>query len=379
MDNKLFLILRYIIVFGLIFLSAFTPTNNLNIIHLTILLLYIINTQIRYFLLRDRNVPIFISISLDFIFAYILYNNFNIIFFPFILIGIMDAILILNNKLVYLIYVYVLVSIIYGFYTVSIFQMISNLLFIISMIFTCNIINIQDKKNLKSEEIYYKLKESEEKLVKNNKDLENDANSFKELSTLKERNRISREIHDSVGHSLSTIIIQLGAIEKIAEIDGKTAANMAQTLSDFAKNGLSEIRNALQELKPKEYNQYEPLIAIESLIKDFNNLSGIDVKLGFSKERWIINEDAFLVMYRAIQEFLSNSLKHGKSTRINIFIHFNEDHLILTLKDNGIGADDIEFGIGLTSLFERVKEINGTIHIESKKGNGFFLRIVLNR
>ncbi len=87
-----------------------------------------------------------------------------------------------------------------------------SLLIVISLL--TQYIKEQDISLLKSEETYYKLRISEDNLIKANRDLEIYADSIKELTTLRERNRISREIHDSVGHSLSTIIIQLGAIEK---------------------------------------------------------------------------------------------------------------------------------------------------------------------
>jgi len=104
-------------------------------------------------------------------------------------------------------------------------------------------------------------------------------------------------------------------------------------------------------------------------------LTNIDVKLGFSKSKRQIDEKTSLVIYRAVQEYLSNSLRHGKATKINIFIHFDDDTLILTMQDNGIGTDDVKLGMGLSSLKERVNEIGGNVKFESSKGKGFALRI----
>ena len=151
---------------------------------------------------------------------------------------------------------------------------------------------------------------------------------------------------------------------------------MAANLRDFTRKGLEEIRKALKELKPKEFKEYETILSLENLIKDFSKLTGIDVKLTFTKSKWNLDEKSSLVLYRAVQEFLSNSAKHGKATKINIYIHY-DDELIVTLKDNGIGTDEIKPGMGLTSLAERIKEIGGSLSYESKRNNGFFMRIVL--
>lgn len=124
---------------------------------------------------------------------------------------------------------------------------------------------------------------------------------------------------------------------------------------------MEEIRKALKELKPREFKEYETILSIENLIKDFSKLTGIDVKFAFTKSKWNLDEKSSLVLYRAIQEFLSNSAKHGKATKVNIFIHFNNDEFIVTMQDNGKGTDEIKPGMGLTSIAERVKEIDGSL------------------
>ncbi len=235
----------------------------------------------------------------------------------------------------------------------------------------------ENSGKLRAQKLYDKLRISEEKLKKANKDLESYANSIEELTVLRERNRISREIHDSVGHSLSTMIIQLGAIEKIAEKDKKLTSEMARNLGEFAKNSLAEVRCAVRALKPREFEKYEGILAVEELTKNFEKLTGVKVKLGFSKEKWTLNSDQCFVLYRVVQEFLSNSLKHGKATRVDIFMGFNEENLIITLKDNGQGADKIEKGVGLKSIWERVNELGGTVAYNSKKEEGFLLKVVL--
>lgn len=376
MDNWAYLIARYFINLTIIIGVAITQIDSIDIPLIILTLIFVINTQFRYFYIRDRFVPNFISILVDFLLGYFTYTNYGGIILPYFLIGIIDSFFLLKGASKY-----ILVSLGTGIFLYAGLDLAFEVLFsyivaIIFLAFISSIIVREQKSKLKVEDLYNELRKSEDELIKANEELKAYADSIKELYVLKERNRISREIHDSVGHSLSTIIIQLGAIEKIAKENGQAASQMAANLRDFTRKGLEEIRKALKELKPKEFKEYETILSLENLIKDFSKLTGIDVKLTFTKSKWNLDEKSSLVLYRAVQEFLSNSAKHGKATKINIYIHY-DDELIVTLKDNGIGTDEIKPGMGLTSLAERIKEIGGSLSYESKRNNGFFMRIVL--
>lgn len=377
MENKTFLITRYLTIFVIILGITFTEIDNLSFFVVALILFFIINTQLRYFIFRDRNVPVFISIIIDWVLGYIFCTNFNSFLFPYFILGIIDSFFLLDNFSNYISSILGILALLFAGKSLPINQLLSYMTAIIVLGLISSIIKEEHHKKLKAEDLYHMLRKSEDTLIKTNQELEVYANSIKELSILQERNRISRDIHDSVGHSLSTIIIQLGAIEKIAKVDGDTATSMASNLRDFAKNGLEEIRKALKELKPREFKEYEALIAIEGLIKDFSKLTGINVKLGFSKNKWPLDEEMSLVLYRIVQEFLSNSAKHGKATKINIFMHFSDDDLIITMQDNGIGTNKINMGMGLTSLSERVGELGGKVSFESQEGKGFLLRVVM--
>lgn len=377
MENKTFLISRYLTTFIIILGITFTEVDKLNFFAIILILLFIINTQLRYFLFRGISVPVFISIIFDFIFGYILYKNYNGLLLPYFIIGIIDSFFLIENFSKYILGSLGLLIFLYAGNELPLYELLSYITAIITLGLISSIIKKEQNRTLKAEELYHRLRKSEDELIKTNHELEAYADSIKELSILKERNRISREIHDSVGHSLSTIIIQLGAIEKIANDNGEAASLMASNLRDFTKNGLEEIRKALRELKPKEFKEYETLLAIEGLIKDFSKLTGIDVKLGFSKNKWQLDEETSLVLYRVVQEFLSNSARHGKATKISIFMHFSISDLIVTMQDNGIGTNEITPGLGLTSISERVGELGGNLSYESKEGKGFLLRVVL--
>lgn len=377
MKNKKLLILRYFILVMLILSIIFSMNKEIDAYGTILILLIIINNQIRIFVFKDRENIIFLSLILECILSFISYENYGGWIIFYFINGIIDGSLLLEGK-------WTIISNI--FYLFNLGLMGRNLdrgvsIYNISMLGIISILSIYIRdeyyRTIRAEELYHRLRISEESLIKSNKDLEIYADSIKELAVLRERNRISREIHDSIGHSLSTIIIQLGAIEKIAERDGLLASQMARNLNDFTKEGLEEIRIALRQLKPREFIKYENIQLIEKLTKEFTKFTGIEVNLRFTEEKWKLNERQSLAIYRIIQEFLSNSLRHGRASKVDVYINYNEDELILTLKDNGQGVEKLEKGLGLTNIWERVEELGGQIEYNSSIGQGFLLRVVL--
>lgn len=141
----------------------------------------------------------------------------------------------------------------------------------------------ENLSKLYSQNLYDKLRISKDELKKVNADLETYASSIEELAILKERNRISREIHDSVGHSLSTTIIQLNAIEKLLK-DKPLIYDLVHELREFVTESFQDVRRAISELKPVEYENYQSLFKIKELVKSFIKLTNINVKLTISKK-----------------------------------------------------------------------------------------------
>ncbi|WP_236872336.1 sensor histidine kinase, partial [Clostridioides difficile] len=130
----------------------------------------------------------------------------------------------------------------------------------------------ENLSKLYSQNLYDKLRISKDELKKVNADLETYASSIEELAILKERNRISREIHDSVGHSLSTTIIQLNAIEKLLK-DKPLIYDLVHELREFVTESFQDVRRAISELKPVEYENYQSLFKIKELVKSFIKLT----------------------------------------------------------------------------------------------------------
>lgn len=201
--------------------------------------------------------------------------------------------------------------------------------------------------------------------------------AMEELSIMNERNRISRDLHDSVGHTLSTMVIQLAALVKITEENNPKASQMLQQLHQFAKDGLTNIRQVIHEMKPVNYRRLAFVEQIKALIQEFELNSQLQVFFNTNEMLWTLNDEQEALIFRAIQEFLGNSVKHSQASEIRIQYHFTQSSLILSMEDNGQGTDTIRPQMGLTGMKERAQLLGGKVSMQSATGRGFKVRIVL--
>lgn len=376
-NKSLLIFIRYFLI--LIMISAIVINKtNLTTSMIIFIFVFLINNQIRFFSL-DKTFYKIISFVIECIFIIIAYKWIGGYLVTYHILAAIDSNILFEKPVKHIFnLVIILQGIILSSNETLEFKFI-NIALLIVIISILYLIEDESDKKIEAQMLYDKLKLSEEKLKIANRDLEVYASSIEELTLLRERNRLSREIHDSVGHALSAIVVQLGAIERTIENNQQVAKEVTKDLRKFTQNSLNEVRMAVREIKPKEFEDYEGILIIEELIKNFKKLTGVDVRLAFTKEKWPLNSDQAFVIYRIVQEFLANSVRHGKATLIQIFMVFNDYKLVVTLKDNGTGAHNVIEGIGLKSMRQRVSEIGGIFEYRAKCGDGFLVKIELDK
>ena len=374
-NKKLLTAIRYYTLL-LIMLGIVMENKQLNNELIIFIFLFIINNQLRFFSL-DSTFHKAISFIIELIFITLGYKYVGGYLIFYLILEALDSNILFKGKLKTLFNMIICIQGVYISGAQSLEIEAINIGLLIIFIAVLYFVKDENDKKLKAQELYDKLRGSEEKLKNANRDLEIYASSIEEITLLRERNRLSREIHDSVGHALSTIAIQLGAIETIVGRDNNSAKELTKELRKFTQDSLNEVRMAVREIKPKEFKDYEGILIIEELINSFKKLTGVDVRLSFTKKKWPLNSDQGFIIYRIIQEFLANSVRHGKATLVHIFMAFSDYKLVVTLKDNGQGAENIVEGIGLKSMKERVKEVGGDFSYNTKINEGFLVKIEL--
>jgi signal transduction histidine kinase len=199
-----------------------------------------------------------------------------------------------------------------------------------------------------------------------------------DLAAVRERNRIARDIHDSLGHALTALNVQLQTAGKLWHNDlhqSRSFLTQAQRLGELA---IKEVRQSVGALRA-DARAEEPLEeAIESLVKDFRQGTGIAVSTQMTLDT-VPSPQTIKVIYRIVQEALTNICKHAQATRVNIHLSASPDQVCLTIKDNGRGfqLNSNPTGFGLHSMRERVAALNGDLHLVTAPGAGCHITVEL--
>lgn len=217
------------------------------------------------------------------------------------------------------------------------------------------------KQLLINDRLQSALKEIKEKSLK-----------LEEMSTIAERNRITGEIHDTVGHTLTTAIVSIEAGQRLLNTDTDAARERFDLAQQQIQRGLQDIRFSVKTIKEGPNKSFLP--ELHKLLDEIrSNTQLIISEITELKTELLPLQQKVLI--RAIKECTTNSIKHGKSTNADILLQEYNDHIYLTFSDNGIGAEFVEFGFGLTGMEEMVNSIGGTLSVSSEIGEGFTVNI----
>ena len=200
----------------------------------------------------------------------------------------------------------------------------------------------------------------------------------KETATLQERNRLSREIHDTLAQSLTGIIWHLNTIERTVQSGGEQASESIKKVRDLTRECLQEARRSVWNLQSPE----ESISIEEALQSELRRTTEEGFRASIEvdgEEPDLIDRECHLTVLRIAQEALSNIRHHSKAKRITVDLSYGTDAVRLLVSDDGIGFDPLVSssvpsatggGFGMTSMRERVKLIGGQIEVRSAPGLG---------
>ena len=194
-----------------------------------------------------------------------------------------------------------------------------------------------------------------------------------ELATIEERNRLARELHDSLGHYLSVIHVQLEAARTLFDRDPRRAAQALATSERLTREGLDDVRRSVAALRARHVQQ--PLSeAVGELVRE-HAASGVAAELAVIGTPRPASPPVELALYRAAQEALTNSRKHAQATCVRIELAYEADRIRLSVEDDGRGTAEPTGGFGLLGVRERARLAGGQLTIKSAAGAGFALAI----
>jgi len=194
---------------------------------------------------------------------------------------------------------------------------------------------------------------------------------IEEMATIEERNRIARDIHDSLGHSLVALNIQMETAITLWQQDPNQAYTLLVEAKQLGSLALQAVRQSVTQIRFDPLQGQTLEIAIAVLSQKFHHTTGIlpECCINLSQP---LSHLLNTVLYRVVQEGLTNICKYAEATAVKIHIHSTASDLLLVLEDNGKGfrVDESQGGYGLQGMQERSAALGGKLEIVSKSGAG---------
>ena len=239
---------------------------------------------------------------------------------------------------------------------------------------------VQQEQRDRAERLLRQLEESNAELEQAHKQLQVYATEVEELTIVRERTRLAREIHDILGHHLSILNIQLETIYKLQERDPARAAIEIAEARRVAAQAMQEVRNAVAALRPTSIATLSLTGALEQLAHEFErNAPDTALTLDCETELPPLSPDISLALYRAAQEALTNIRKHAHASKVLLRLRYEDGMIELLVLDNGQGASKGDaqqgYGFGLIGLRERIELLGGHVTHGTAEQGGYRLMV----
>ncbi len=206
------------------------------------------------------------------------------------------------------------------------------------------------------------------KLQEAHMQLQESAQQAEALAVAEERNRLAREVHDTLGHRLTVAAVQLEGAQRLIPHDPVRAAQMVATVHTQVIEGLNELRRTVAALRAPLSAEVNLPAALRRLARDFETATGMEVELRLADALPTLTSAQRQVFYRVAQEALTNVQRHAGASRVRVTLQQGDDEAVrLTLDDDGCGLPATPApGFGLRGMTERAQQIGAQLQI----GNG---------
>ena len=199
--------------------------------------------------------------------------------------------------------------------------------------------------------------------------------TIKRMTEIEERNRLARAIHDTLGHALTGIVVSADAGKILFDAAPEEAKARFDVIGQTARQGLEDVRRSIRALRPDALESHDLESALEKMIENFRETTGADIRYAQEAGKLLLAQDEEVTVYRIVQEGMTNAIRHGEATQINLIIDRKDRNLRVRIFDNGVGMQGKKTGFGLNYMKERVELLKGTLRYGNREdgSRGFFL------
>ena len=216
-------------------------------------------------------------------------------------------------------------------------------------------------------------------LLRANEKLIRHAETLEQLAVSRERNRLARELHDTLAHTLSGQAVNLEAIKLMITPEQTEVHEMLDQALESTRSGLRETRRALKDLRSLPLQDLGLALAIRNLARDAESRAGFELELEINEPLPTFPPDAEQSIFRIAQESLENIVRHASASRVKLHLGVEQGRLQMTIQDDGVGVDlenlNMDDRLGLQGMQERAAETNAAFEVYSQPRQGMLIRL----
>lgn len=193
-----------------------------------------------------------------------------------------------------------------------------------------------------------------------------------ELAVLRERERLARDLHDSLGHAMVALTVQLEAVQRLYRVDPQRAAAQMDELKTLTRSSMDTLRRSIAGLRIQDFDDRDLCSALQSLCVDFGQRTGLTVTCTLDEETPALSPVLAETVWRVVQEALTNVEKHARADRAAVYLRHEARAVVVRIADNGIGLpDNADAGLshfGLRGMRERIEGLGGILTLSNDEG-----------
>jgi signal transduction histidine kinase len=250
-------------------------------------------------------------------------------------------------------------------------DVLSLCLYLLVVIIAMALLRAYRDKHVEERGVYDRLNETSLRLADANMKLQEYATLKEEEATRSERKRVAQEIHDTLAYTLTNLIMMMEAGLSLARPEDDELREVLSEARTQAKDGLGEVRRAVEALQPTLVKRTAGLRAVYNLVQSIRKATGVRVDLHMGDVPWSFGEEADGVVFRFVQESITNAMRHGKASEVSVFFARSGPGALITVRDDGVGSDHVEPGFGLKGMEDRFARLGGRIGFYSQVNRGF--------
>ena len=206
-----------------------------------------------------------------------------------------------------------------------------------------------------------------------------------QIAVMEERNRMAREIHDTLAQGFTGIILQLEAAEQALDGDTEGVMQHLNRARSLARGSLNEARRSVWNLRPEALVQLSLVEALRQEVGIFTQTSNIKAHFDVSDHSRDLPPEVDVALLRICQESLANIKKHARASEVRVVLAFDESEVTLSVRDNGIGFRPESIadvagkhrGFGLIGMQERARNLGGTFELQSDESKGTLVKVMI--